>query len=902
MWQYAFLILQRQRSRSLLASGGFLLVACTLILLSSTTLTTVVQAKQIISRNLRSVYDLVVLPPQAQVPSGQAIPANLFESYDGGISIQQYEQIKQLPGVEVAAPIGFIKYVQHPSTPVSISLGRQLNGFYRLEWTQTAFDGRQRLVEQHGVRTFLLDKVTLIQDNISCANLDNQSIQVLRTIDVEVGGCLFQNKFQDRFPDVGTFLLAAIDPQAENQLLHLDKQMITGRMLTSQDTLQRDKMDPLLKLPSGDIPNYDVPLLFNTRLPGQVSLQVSLTRYVSNTLDPKQIVARGGRTYLDRLPQQPLYVGEVPLARNDPRLFSTGIIFDWDGHTWQPQQQNNVLTALNFISPPSGLTYQPTAGPAGNAAYMLVPGNIQDPGGTEGTEVAFRNLTSSGAINTYGSLPINPYNGNVYSPRLVGQFDGQSVATQYSNELSWLPEGTYALPPPLLRYDAQGHPVPPTTLLPTTNPASFTLQPPLALTTLAAAQRIKGDRLISVIRVRVSGNVAPDEAGLRRVAQVAQLIRQRTGLQVLVTLGSSPKPTLVYVPGIKKGQGGATQDIAPVGWVEERWVVVGVGLVYLNQLGETRTLLLGSVLLVCLGYLVVTLGALVVGQRREFGVLSALGWEPWQPAILFLTQTFVLALAGGIVGIGLALLIVALIGASPPWEVVEWTLPTVLGLALLSAIYPLWQLWRILPAEVLRSGASVSSHRRRQTGSHLPALGGMAFRNLIRSPVPSLIALGSLFLSAILLTVTADGLLAFRETLHGTLLGDYVLLQTAVPQLASAVFAVLLTFLSVADLLLLQVRTRRKEIGLLQAVGWRPGVVQRLFVQEGLTLALTGAIAGAMVALIVLEARHTAQEVIPVPMVALGSILLMLVISALATIPAVQAVQRTQLMDILRAE
>ncbi len=100
----------------------------------------------------------------------------------------------------------------------------------------------------------------------------------------------------------------------------------------------------------------------------------------------------------------------------------------------------------------------------------------------------------------------------------------------------------------------------------------------------------------------------------------------------------------------------------------------------------------------------------------------------------------------------------------------------------------------------------------------------------------SVIAISSLFLSVILLTIMVDELLAFRQTLQGTLLGDYVLLQTAVPQIAGATFAVLLTFLSVADLLLLQVRERQKEIEVLQAVGCRPRIVQGLFVQEGLTL------------------------------------------------------------------
>ena len=32
-----------------------------------------------------------------------------------------------------------------------------------------------------------------------------------------------------------------------------------------------------------------------------------------------------------------------------------------------------------------------------------------------------------------------------------------------------------------------------------------------------------------------------------------------------------------------------TQTIAPVGWVKERWIHIGVGLTYLSQLGSNPT-------------------------------------------------------------------------------------------------------------------------------------------------------------------------------------------------------------------------------------------------------------------------------------------------------------------------
>jgi len=111
-----------------------------------------------------------------------------------------------------------------------------------------------------------------------------------------------------------------------------------------------------------------------------------------------------------------------------------------------------------------------------------------------------------------------------------------------------------------------------------------------------------------------------------------------------------------------------------------------------------------------------------------------------------------------------------------------------------------------------------------------------------------------------------------------------------------------LTFLSVADLLLLQVRERQQEIGLLQAVGWRPGWIQRLFVQGGLTLALIGAIPGVLVAEWFSHMQHTTQSILPAPLVALGAVLLMVLVAAFAAIPALRALNRMQVADVLRAE
>jgi len=178
----------------------------------------------------------------------------------------------------------------------------------------------------------------------------------------------------------------------------------------------------------------------------------------------------------------------------------------------------------------------------------------------------------------------------------------------------------------------------------------------------------------------------------------------------------------------------------------------------------------------------------------------------------------------------------------------------------------------------------------------------LVLRNLARSRSRTLLTVSSLFLSALLLVVMFSGVLALRQTLTGTLLGDFVLLQTAVPQIAGCVFALLLSFMSITDLLLLQARERQREIGLLQALGWQTELVQRLFAQEGVILAIIGTLPGVLVAQWILTIQHTGQNLVPPVLIALGVIILMVLIAALATIPALRAISRMQIVDIVRAE
>src|SRR5947209_1037530 len=220
MWQYVFSLVKRQRSKSLLAGSGFLLAACALILLSATTQTTVVEANQIINQSWRPAYDLVVLPSQAHV-TGNTIPPDLLSGFDGAISMQQYQQIKQLPGIEVAAPIAMLGYVQYTSPIVAFSSTPLSSGYYRIDWTLTAFNGKQSLVERQQSQIYYVPASCDSDAIIQKFNSNTVLSRALAKQNVLPGDCGF-NGGPQTFPtiDTGPFLLAAIDPQQENQLVN----------------------------------------------------------------------------------------------------------------------------------------------------------------------------------------------------------------------------------------------------------------------------------------------------------------------------------------------------------------------------------------------------------------------------------------------------------------------------------------------------------------------------------------------------------------------------------------------------------------------------------------------------------------------------------------------------------
>lgn len=130
-----------------------MLVAVTAFcVLTATARTSQLRTVGTVTAHFRAAYDILVRPERSRTPlesrTGTVQP-NFLSGIYGGISLRQYHDIQQLPGVAVAAPIAMVGY-SLPIVPVTARLpasavagpGRRL---YRLRTTWVSVAGRTRI-------------------------------------------------------------------------------------------------------------------------------------------------------------------------------------------------------------------------------------------------------------------------------------------------------------------------------------------------------------------------------------------------------------------------------------------------------------------------------------------------------------------------------------------------------------------------------------------------------------------------------------------------------------------------------------------------------------------------------------------------------------------------------------
>lgn len=870
MLRYLLRQLRYRSSRTLALLLGIVVATTSFSVLTGTTQTGRLQVVGTVTKSFRPAYDILVRPHGSKTAlesKAGLVRQNYLSGIFGGITLKQYETVRRLPGVQVAAPIAMVGYVlQTVTVPVDLTalLGRGQRAVFRVSVDRSTDRGLSRMPDARASYVYVTrqplqpvsgfstsqqvfgpkEQLPSGRQVLVCPQLTSlppatgpfdpsarQSTDCWSTRTGH-GGRGFEGLPAGHvaalvnwpFP----FLIAAVDPGQEAALARVDAAVVGGRYLQPGD-------HPVTVDTGGDT-RLQVPVLISTRAYADDRDEVTVRRLTGGAdaamtrgLTPAQLnralsatpagpvslrrTVHGGTAYQQLLGA--LSTGSASFVDNY-----------WTVGATQYRQQGKQVLA------PQPVTNPKTVWRSGfeSTGYVVAP--------IDAADTAFRQLTPHVGSNQGQTLRLPALHA-------VGRFDPAKLPG--FSALSAVPLETYN-PPVAAPADTRtrrllnGQ-----QLLPNGNFAGYLESPPLLLTTLRSlpaftnpavfGERTTAAAPISVVRVRVAGVAGADAVSRERIRVVAQQIAQRTGLDVDVTAGSSPTPMTVQLPGGKLGR--------PPLALREGWVKKGVAVAILQAVDRKSLVLFLLILAVCALFVANAASAAVRSRRTELGVLSCLGWGRPKLFAAVLLEVGLVGLLAGVIGSLLALPLSSVFGLSVSLARAALAVPAAVLLALLAGVGPARRAARADPGAAVRPALLAVRHARTPRG-----LVGMAATNIARTPGRSLLGALSLAVGVCALTLLLAVTLAFRGELVGSLLGDAISVHVRGVDYVAAAVTVALGALAIADVLYLNIRERSGEFAVLRAIGWRERPLATLVALEGVGMGLVGSVVGASVGLL----------------------------------------------------
>ena len=858
-------------SRVLALLIGLLLATTAFTVLTAAARTAQLRTVGTVSAHFVPAYDILVRPAGARTRLEEqtgTVQPNFLSGIDGGITMAQYHEIAQIPGVQVAAPIAMVGYsllvsqlsFRLPAAEVSRP-GRQL---YRVTTTWISDSGTSRVTQP---ASFVYVSPERLGQN---AQSDDQTERLAGGKKVVIcpqgalepggdpfgvaaqSGCVAWSKVNGYGPGQGVapadpvyridwvipVLIAAVDPVAEARLDGLNRAVISGRYLgedardgtgggiltafpvlaSSVSGLDESAVTQLATLSApASPPSMTVPWMArHVTAPGEVIARVTTTARQAYQQLLSEVAVKSSRA-----------AGNVPggtvksTSKAAPPHARVGVFAYWSvGPTSYRRAPSGALVAQLTRNPPS------TWYTGGISVVSMDDEDNQ-----------YRKVSVHAPANT-------TFTGGIASPQLVGIFNPAKI--DEFNGVSAVPLGAYQPTAAAPANAASRAALRGSDLLPNQNLGGYVSQPVNLITTLSALPALEntgyygphvhaGDP-ISVIRVRVAGVTGPNPLSLARIREVAQQIAVRTRLEVDIVAGSSPAPTTIDLPAGKFGQPALT--------LSEGWVKKGVAVAILDAIDKNSLTLFVLILVVCVLFIANSASAAIRGRRRELGVLACLGWTRPRLFTAVLGELAAIGLAAGLLGGMAALPLSSGLGLRASVARAALAVPIAVIVAVIAGLTPAWLAARAEPVASVRPPV-LAVRRARQPGG----ITALAAVNVLRTPGRALVGAISLAVGITALTVLAALSFAFRGVVVGSLLGNAVAVQVRGVDYVAVIATVALGVLAVADVVFLNIRERGAELATIRAFGWPESALSRLVITEGTIIGLAGSLAGAALGL-----------------------------------------------------
>lgn len=794
----------RNKERFILLLVGVLILSTGLSYLIGITQANNGTVVEELQKRWKASYHLVVRPQGSRSVTEDLnlLEPNYLSGMEGGISLEQYEQIKQIENVDIAAPIAMIG---SSTNHVELELPDITEpGIYRINTVENINTGAK--IERNETNHYVTVGSWFPTEPISYGVTPGMHSLSYGT---EV-------------------MIAGIDPEAEAALVGIDQAMVTSdysRYFSEDEPFTATPFDEYTE-------EIQIPVIISNQDFVDANITYTIEKmdipFETNLHETiEDIQKKGKESYLDTLKgtQVEKYTYNTTDVHN--MLIDKIVNPSSDGIMRLP---DSTWVALK----PSSVKYNPVTSPFGERwpyTYEVEPFKLP-----EDSPFYTKNMYRQ----------FNPYSEDSSKwPKLrmnfIGVFDPQNLKVS-KDPLTELPMETYFPAKAQWVMDSANNPVnPPADMKPNNDAYGFLTKPPLLLTTLDAAARVLGDTPISAIRVNVKGVETMNEDSEVLLQDVANEIEEKTGLITDITLGSSPQYALTHLPGLDGEEA--------LGWVQQPWIKLGSSISIFQEAKIGMSGVIASVILVAIVYVFSSNIIMLFARKKEFAVLLSLGWRPSQLSkLLFLEST----LLGGLVAlISWLILGTFLVSGSIDTTLLRVFLIGVSGLTIywLGSLIPIWLIKRIKPYESMRSG-EVSKRTNRIVRAE--SILGMSMNNLFtqwQRSLLSIIAIAvptSLFIFFLFVTFRLKGVL------YATWLGEFVALEVGMMHYVAMGVALLIAVLTTTEIMWQNVAERQSQIAVLKATGWQNKGIRLLVLLEGVLSGLLAGILGLGIAMIII--------------------------------------------------
>jgi ABC-type antimicrobial peptide transport system permease subunit len=749
-----------------------------------------------LQKRWKSSYDIVVRPPGSRsvTEDKSLLEPNYLSGLNGGISLDQYEKIKSIDDIEVAAPISMMGLISNDVNLDKVNLAKP--GIYRLSIIEGTNTGVGKIEEK--------------SELFFTRGMDN-----IKNFGKEYG----ITNFQGNLSFGSQIMIAGIDPEAESKLVGLDKAVIkdeNNNYFAENDTAET------IKVAEG-IEETKIPVLASNKeyVDGEITFEIERLDLPFNSEGEQEstltkVLNKGGEEFLKNQQGVPVEKYSFTVKEAQKKLLE-----EIQKPTYL--QDSSISRGKWMAFRPSPVEYKPVSSPFKERwpfAYEITPYTVPE-GSLLPIEQSFR--------------PVNMFSEDSTDwPRLQLDFKGVFDPTKLKiskDPLTELPMETYFPAKAQWVLDEKGNPVnPPEDMKPLNNPYGFLTKPPHILTTIDAAAKVLGDKPISAIRVNVSGVEGMNEVSEQKLNAVAKEIEEVTGLITDITLGSSPQPALTHIPKIEGDES--------IGWVQQPWIKLGSSITIFQETKMGLTGVIASVIVVAIVYVFSSNLIMMFARKKEFAVLLTMGWRPRQLSKMLFLESTILGLLVGLISwtiLGFFEVANSNVNTSP----LRLGLIGLFGLVIYWAgtIIPSVLVSKIRPFETMKSGDVSNTNRVLKSETVI----GMSINYLFAKWKRTLLSVISIAFPTSLLIFFLFVTFRLKGIMYATWLGEFVAMEVGSLHYIAMGVSILIAILTTAEIIWQNVTERHGEISVLKAMGWRNKNVRLLVLLEG---GLTGILAG----------------------------------------------------------